>query len=1619
MRKQCTLLFALLMLVMTGFSQTIVITEINFNDPSGGNFGDTLEYLEIYNTAPGAIDLSGYQFTAGITFTFPAGSFMNGNEYQVICKNTAIFQAFYSAPGTVYQWNTGQALSNNGEALVLRDPGGMIVDSVRYYPTAPWPTGANGTGPSMQLCDPSLDNNVGANWIAASPVNAVIYGSVAGLVVYGTPNQGCVIAPPYIPFFASFPYDQNFEDVWLNGDNFRDVPTKNWKNMPASGNMSWRQDADGATAAWTNAATGVYTPTGANGTSHSARFHTAATPGGTGGNLDLYIDLSPAGTKQVDFWAINPNGMDSLTLYVSQDSGHIFNFLQKFVVLPVWTKNTISLGAITTPYSVIRFRGISDGGTSDIGLDEISVRLTPDVDAGLHAILNPTASLNSLSDSVKVTVRNYGSQPLTDVEIGWSINGVVQTPFNWSGSLASFAISSSVNLGLATYTAGIPNIIKVWTSSPNGMPDPDPLNDTLTKTSYYQEYAPLPFFEGFDSTWVDKLGVHDIPNLYWTNDPATGSPSWRRNDDGATANWTLLTTGAYTPGGASGTANSARFHTSGCTAGSVGTLQAYVDLSVPGEKELRFWHINTAGQDSLAVWMSTDGGTTFNFLAKWSVQATWAQRVILLGNVTSPTCVFRFRCTSNANGNTDPGIDQVSITMVEPDITVTKLVAPVSGCNLADPSDIVVRVKNVGNKFGVNIPITSNAGTFILSDTLHPGDSLDFTAGSISIAPGATELITVYSAQPGDPFANNDTLRATVKHSIPINTFPFLEDFESGSSSYFNLQTATNSRAFIQSGYGNDGSTGVLLTGFVAGSWPNNSGTTTTPAQAFGYTDHFSAVTSSCLVDATGLSAPELRIDLRQSYSSGWAYAYFRVVVNDTAVLTDQNAVGNFNPQTQNADPFVTHVFDLSAFANTQFKLTLQGANKYNAANAQSGIGDNTYIDNIIIKQKPDYDASLNAIVSPVDDCGLDQETVSVVIQNNGVFDLSNIPVSYILDGGAAVTEIYAGPLTSGQSVTFTFATPADLSVPGSHAIECSVQYPGDLDPSNDTREKQVFHTPFITSYPYTQDFEGNQTGWHSAAVSGVDEWAMGTPSKPTLNSAFSGTNAWVTHLTDNYADNSNSCVYSPCFDFSTIAAPILSVWLQLKTELNYDGMILEASQDGGPWTKVTGTGFYNNTSNNGPLPAPKWSGNNTTWTKYSTSVSQYAGQTKVQFRFRFASDYVENDEGVAMDDFSIYPASPDLVIQSVTSPFSGCELTAAESVQAIVKNAGPMQVVGFTMRYSIDNLPYVTETVPDTLDPGEEYLHTFATPVNLAGAGLHLLTVGVYSPEDLIHQNDSTDMMVFNTMPISNPPVIATFEDPGYLSLLGFADYSNSRISVPNGVGVNGGHAVVMTGGNNGIWPSGSGNTTTAAQAFGYDDHLATLYSCLVTISPGAAWALTMDLKQTYNEGPKHSWVRAMMNDTEYLNELVSNDSVFNPVTANADPFVTRLFLLDATLSPMYLSVQSSCRNDEAHSLSGIGDKVIIDNLGIVIVEGMQNPDATAMLMYPNPAQDKLNLQFAGSVNNARLEVIAVTGQVLYQQNLKGASTETLDISLFPAGVYTLRLISGTSVQSLRFIKD
>ena len=81
---------------------------------------------------------------------------------------------------------------------------------------------------------------------------------------------------------------------------------------------------------------------------------------------------------------------------------------------------------------------------------------------------------------IEVQMLNYGISTITNVTIALSVNGILQTPFNWTGNLPSGGVDNNINIGSYNFISGITNIFKVWVENPNGIADVNALNDTAT-----------------------------------------------------------------------------------------------------------------------------------------------------------------------------------------------------------------------------------------------------------------------------------------------------------------------------------------------------------------------------------------------------------------------------------------------------------------------------------------------------------------------------------------------------------------------------------------------------------------------------------------------------------------------------------------------------------------------------------------------------------------------------------------------------------------------------------------------------------------------------------------------------------------------------------------------------------------------------------------------------------------------------------------------------------------------------------------------------------------------------------------------------------------------------------
>jgi hypothetical protein len=148
----------------------IVINELMY-DPISGNDDD--QYIELYNKGTNTINLSGWQFTAGVTYTFPTNTAINPNGYLVVGKNTTeLFSNYPNLNAANTYGNYSGKLSHSGELVVLAQPESYFEtntiyveeDQVTYGTGGRWGEWSSGGGSSLELIDPHSNHRLAANW---------------------------------------------------------------------------------------------------------------------------------------------------------------------------------------------------------------------------------------------------------------------------------------------------------------------------------------------------------------------------------------------------------------------------------------------------------------------------------------------------------------------------------------------------------------------------------------------------------------------------------------------------------------------------------------------------------------------------------------------------------------------------------------------------------------------------------------------------------------------------------------------------------------------------------------------------------------------------------------------------------------------------------------------------------------------------------------------------------------------------------------------------------------------------------------------------------------------------------------------------------------------------------------------------------------------------------------------------------------------------------------------------------------------------------------------------------------------------------------------------------------
>ncbi|MCH8317375.1 MAG: PKD domain-containing protein, partial [Bacteroidetes bacterium] len=676
--------------------------------------------------------------------------------------------------------------------------------------------------------------------------------------------------------------------------------------------------------------------------------------------------------------------------------------------------------------------------------------------------------------------------------------------------------------------------------------------------------------------------------------------------------------------------------------------------------------------------------------------------------------------------------------------------APSPGCGLTATESVTVRVYNFGTVVQSNIPVSFDDGTGVISETIAgPLNSFDtisytFTTATSNLSTFGTYFFDAWTSLAADTNNANDSItNYIITNDTVMSSFPYIEDFETEPLCGTPCGTSCPLAGNWTNAGGDDIDWTVDAGGTPsAGTGPTVDHTLGTIAGKYLYTEasclnigypNKTAILLSACIDISSLTAPRLEFWYHM-FGANMGTLYVDVYSGGVWTTVD-SLIGQ--QQTAQTDPWLKALVNLSSFSGV-IKIRFRGITGL-------AFDSDMAIDDIRIFNIFPNDVGVIAIDAPASGCGLTaSETVTVKVLNFGTNTQSGIPVSFD-DGTGVITETIAGPLLSGDTITYTFTATSNLSVSGTYFFDVWTGLAGDADNTNDSITNYLIENTAVTTFPYLEDFEAEPlcgtgcgdpcplTGNWTNSLSDDNDWTVdegGTPSNNTGPDADHtlGTpsgNYLYTEANGGCNPSSEAILVSPCFDIGALTNPTLSFWYHMFGSGMGDLYVDIFS--GGIWTAVDSIQGQQQADDLDP------------WLKATIDISLFGPFINVRFRGITGANFRSD---MAIDDIEITSqALPnDAGVIAVDTPASGCDLTAAESVTIRVKNFGVDPQDTIPVAYSINGSPAVNDTIFAAVLSGDTITFTFAVTADLSAPdSLYIFDAWTSLLSDTNNINDST----------------------------------------------------------------------------------------------------------------------------------------------------------------------------------------------------------------------------------------------------------------------------------------
>jgi len=664
------------------------------------------------------------------------------------------------------------------------------------------------------------------------------------------------------------------------------------------------------------------------------------------------------------------------------------------------------------------------------------------------------------------------------------------------------------------------------------------------------------------------------------------------------------------------------------------------------------------------------------------------------------------------------------------DVGVAAILSPESGFNLSEEM-VTIRLKNYGTEIQTQIPVVFMLDSVLvfsgnIEESLASGETLEFTfPETIDLSSvGQTYRIDVCTGLTGDEFTGNDCKTASIKNAPLVYCF---------ASSHHNNEYIKN-----------------VLFGSInnLSDWQIN---------VADYTSIFNplvAGTSEPITVFNGNPWPEDRVFAWIDWNNDVSFD----IINEDYLLTDTSGTGQI---------FTGEISIPAGVEPGEYRMRIRMVYTYTNNPCDAAYWGEVEDYAIHVIEQPAIDVGVQYILAPVSGVNLGDEFLTVRVKNYGLNALTNIPVSYSVDGGPLITEFVAGPLNSGEVADYTFNEMINLGNPGqSYFINAFTVFVGDEIESNDSKATTITHTFPAYCMPFTKidpDYIYKVT---CGSINNTSEWQYGVADYTSISTIIEEGASQNIHVSAYYYQQGK-----------------VTVWVDWNKDFTFNS---------------NNEIFVLTGSFNGVITVPQ-----------GTPAGEY--RMRVRLNRTNPPTPCENSYYGETEDYTIIVVpqpTNDVGIQTILSPYSFFYL-GDEIVKIRIKNFGSATQSNIPVFYTIDGGPQFFGTVEGPIQSRQTYDYTFPGTVNLGTLGqTYLINICTTLDGDEVAVNDCKTISVKNQYP-GYCDCCTSVQDE-YIANVQFGEINNSSgwqncvadyTMLSNALDINTSENIIVTNGN--AWTS------------------------------------------------------------------------------------------------------------------------------------------------------------------------------------------------------------------------